>query len=175
MPNQLPPLTAGQKFKLQTRSQFDYVEIPWYGILAGFSQTRKSSPGSDKVPPGYGKRYASEWGDGSIENFMTAAVFTSSAPRSALLPIGQRLILASLRLRSQPHCGDPLGFGATGIQCFSGVRKCCGRCHFDIRLSSSRRTHLAQCGKRMGHAAWPRHIYPQPEGVLARHSPQILP
>jgi len=36
--NQLPPLTAGQKFKLQARSQFDYFEIPWYGILAGFSR-----------------------------------------------------------------------------------------------------------------------------------------
>jgi hypothetical protein len=75
--NQLPPLTAGQKFKLQARSQFDYVEIPWYGILAGFSQARKSSPGFGQGAAGYGKRYASEWGDGSIENFMTAAVFTS--------------------------------------------------------------------------------------------------
>jgi hypothetical protein len=75
--NQLPPLTAGQKFKLQARSQFDYVEIPWYGILAGFSQARNTSPGFGQGAAGYGKRYASEWGDGLIENFMTAAVFTS--------------------------------------------------------------------------------------------------
>lgn len=75
--NQLPPLTAGQKFKLQARSQFDYVEIPWYGILAGFSQARDTSPGYGQGAAGYAKRYASEWGDGAIENFMTAAVFSS--------------------------------------------------------------------------------------------------
>ncbi|HXW13068.1 MAG TPA: hypothetical protein VEN79_01035, partial [Terriglobia bacterium] len=51
---QLPPLTAGQKFKLQARSQFDYFEIPWYGILAGFSQARNTSPGYGQGAAGYG-------------------------------------------------------------------------------------------------------------------------
>jgi hypothetical protein len=74
---QLPPLTAGQKFKLQARSQFDYMEIPWYGILAGISQARNTSSGYGQGAEGYGKRYASEWADGSIENFMVAAVFPS--------------------------------------------------------------------------------------------------
>jgi hypothetical protein len=75
---QLPPLTVGQKFKLQARSQFDYFEIPWYGILAGFSQARNTSPGYGQGAAGYGKRYASEWGDGAIENFMVGAVFASA-------------------------------------------------------------------------------------------------
>jgi hypothetical protein len=75
---QLPPLTVGQKFKLQARSQFDYFEIPWYGILAGFSQARNTSAGYGQGAAGYGKRYASEWGDGTIENFMVAAVFPSA-------------------------------------------------------------------------------------------------
>jgi hypothetical protein len=75
---QLPPLTTGQKFKLQARSQFDYVEIPWYGILAGFSQARNTSAGYGQGAAGYGKRYASEWGDGTIENFMVGAVFASA-------------------------------------------------------------------------------------------------
>jgi hypothetical protein len=74
----LPPLTAGQKFKLQARSQFDYFEIPWYGILAGFSQARNTSAGYGQGAAGYGKRYASEWGDGTIENFMVAAIFPSA-------------------------------------------------------------------------------------------------
>jgi hypothetical protein len=74
---QLPPLTAGQKFKLQARSQFDYMEIPWYGILAGISQARDTSSGYGQGAQGYGKRYASEWADGSIENFMVAAVYPS--------------------------------------------------------------------------------------------------
>ena len=75
--SQLPPLTAGQKFKLQARSQFDYMEIPWYGILAGLSQARNTSSGYGQGAQGYGKRYASEWADGSIENFMVAAVYPS--------------------------------------------------------------------------------------------------
>ena len=75
---QLPPLTVGQKFKLQARSQFDYFEIPWYGILAGFSQARNTSAGYGQGAAGYGKRYASEWGDGAIENFMVGAVFASA-------------------------------------------------------------------------------------------------
>jgi hypothetical protein len=74
----LPPLTVGEKFKLQARSQFDYFEIPWYGILAGFSQARNTSAGYGQGAAGYGKRYASEWGDGAIENFMVGAVFASA-------------------------------------------------------------------------------------------------
>ncbi len=30
--NQVPPLTAGQKFKVVARSSFDYVQYPWYGF-----------------------------------------------------------------------------------------------------------------------------------------------
>ena len=75
--NQLPPLTAGQKFKLEARSQFDYVEIPWYAVLAGISQARNSEPGYGQGAAGYGKRYGSAWGDGAIENFMTGAIFPS--------------------------------------------------------------------------------------------------
>jgi hypothetical protein len=75
---QLPPLTVGQKFKLQARSQFDYFEIPWYGILAGISQARNTSAGYGQGAAGFGKRYASEWADGTIENFMVGAVFASA-------------------------------------------------------------------------------------------------
>jgi hypothetical protein len=75
---QLPPLTVGQKFQLQARSQFDYFEIPWYGILAGISQARNTSAGYGQGATGYAKRYASEWGDGTIENFMVGAVFASA-------------------------------------------------------------------------------------------------
>src|SRR5882762_1921848 len=43
--NQVPPLTAGQKFKVVARSSFDYVQYPWYGFLAGISQAENSEPG----------------------------------------------------------------------------------------------------------------------------------
>ena len=73
----VPPLTAGQKFKVATRSSFDYVQYPWYGALAGISQARDSEPGYGQGAEGYAKRYASQFADGTIENFMVNAVVPS--------------------------------------------------------------------------------------------------
>jgi hypothetical protein len=75
--NQVPPLTVGQKFKVVTRSSFDYVQYPWYGFLAGISQAENSEPGYGQGAAGYGKRYGAAWADGTLENFMTSAVFPS--------------------------------------------------------------------------------------------------
>ena len=74
---QIPPLTAGQKFKVVTRSSFDYVEFPWYGFLAGISQAENSEPGYGQGAAGYGKRYGAAFADGTIENFWTSAIFPS--------------------------------------------------------------------------------------------------
>jgi hypothetical protein len=74
---QVPPLTAGQKFKVVTRSAFDYVEFPWYGFLAGISQAQNSEPGYGQGAQGYGKRYGAAFADGTIENFWTAAILPS--------------------------------------------------------------------------------------------------
>jgi hypothetical protein len=73
----VPPLTAGQKFKVVARGSFDYIQIPWYGFLAGLSQAQNSEPGYGQGAQGYGKRFASAFADGTIENFMTGAVFPS--------------------------------------------------------------------------------------------------
>ena len=73
----VPPLTAGQKFKVVARSSFDYVQYPWYGFLAGVSQAQNSEPGYGQGAQGYGKRFGAAMGDGTIENFMTSAVFPS--------------------------------------------------------------------------------------------------
>ena len=75
--NQVPPLTTGQKYKVVARSSFDYVQYPWYGFLAGISQAENSEPGYGQGASGYGKRYGAAWADGTIENFMTSAVFPS--------------------------------------------------------------------------------------------------
>jgi hypothetical protein len=75
--NQLPPLTVGEKFKEEVRSQFDLIEFPWYGVLAAISQAENSEPGYGQGAQGYAKRYGAAWGDGGIENFMTGAVFPS--------------------------------------------------------------------------------------------------
>ena len=73
----VPPLTTGQKFKVVTRSSFDYVQIPWYAFLAGVSQAQDSEPGYGQGAEGYGKRFGSAFADGTIENFMTGAILPS--------------------------------------------------------------------------------------------------
>ncbi len=75
--NQVPPLTSGQKFKVVARSSFDYVQYPWYGFLAGISQAENSEPGYGQGAAGYGKRFGAATADGTLENFMTSAVFPS--------------------------------------------------------------------------------------------------
>jgi len=74
---QVPPLSAKQKFSVVARSSFDYVEYPWYGFLAGISQAENSEPGFGQGFGGYGKRFASAFADGTIENFMVGAVLPS--------------------------------------------------------------------------------------------------
>jgi hypothetical protein len=71
----VPPLTTEQKFKVVARGSFDKIEFPWYGILSAISQAENSEPGYGQGWEGYGKRYASAFADGTIENFMTSAVF----------------------------------------------------------------------------------------------------
>ena len=75
--NQVPPLTTGQKYKVVARSSFDYVQYPWYGFLSGISQAENSEPGYGQGAQGYGKRFGAAMADGTIENFMTSAVFPS--------------------------------------------------------------------------------------------------
>ena len=74
---QVPPLTTGQKFKVVARSSFDYVQYPWYGFLAGISQAENSEPSYGQGAAGYGKRFGAATADGTLENFMTSAVFPS--------------------------------------------------------------------------------------------------
>jgi hypothetical protein len=73
----VPPMTVKQKFQVSVRSSFDYVQYPWYGALAGISQARNSEPGYGQGAEGYAKRYASQFADGTIENFMVNAVVPS--------------------------------------------------------------------------------------------------
>jgi hypothetical protein len=69
----VPPLTPGQKLKVVTRGSFDFIQIPWYGLLAGVSQAENSEPGFGQGAGGYGKRYAAYFADGTIENYFVGA------------------------------------------------------------------------------------------------------
>jgi hypothetical protein len=73
----VPPLTTGQKYKVVARGSFDYIQVPWYGFLAGISQAENSEPGYGQGAKGYGKRFGSAFADGTIENFLTGAVLPS--------------------------------------------------------------------------------------------------
>ena len=74
---QVPPLTSGQKFKVVFRGSFDPILSVWYGFLSAVSQAENSEPGYGQGWGGYAKRYGSAFADGTIENFMTGAVFPS--------------------------------------------------------------------------------------------------
>jgi hypothetical protein len=75
--DKVAPLTTKQKFAVVTRSSFDYIQIPWYALLAGISQAQNSDPGYGQGAAGYGKRFASAAADGTIENYWTSAILPS--------------------------------------------------------------------------------------------------
>ena len=74
---QVPPLTTKQKYAVVLRSNFDYVQYPWYAFLSGISQAENSEPGYGQGWEGYGKRFGAALADGSVENFMTGAILPS--------------------------------------------------------------------------------------------------
>ena len=73
----IPPLSTGAKFKVVARGSFDYIEFPWYAILAGISQAQNSEPAYGQGAAGYARRYGTAFADGTIENFMTSAILPS--------------------------------------------------------------------------------------------------
>jgi hypothetical protein len=70
---QVPPMSAGEKFKAVTRSSFDPAQFAWYGLLSGISQAENSEPGYGQGAQGYAKRYGAAFGDGVIEGYMVGA------------------------------------------------------------------------------------------------------
>jgi hypothetical protein len=74
----VPPLTWEQKFKVQTRSTFDWTKIPWYNFLAGISEaSHKSDSEFGTGGVGYARRLGSITADSVIENYWTSAILPS--------------------------------------------------------------------------------------------------
>jgi hypothetical protein len=73
----LPPLSTKDKFKVVALGTFDYVQYPWWGLLAAISQAENSEPAYGQGWASYGKRYGTTAGDSMVENFMVGAVFPS--------------------------------------------------------------------------------------------------
>ncbi|HZC21837.1 MAG TPA: hypothetical protein VE866_00745, partial [Candidatus Binatia bacterium] len=73
----LPPLSAKDKFKIVALGSFDYVQYPWWGILAAINQADNAEPGYGQGWGSYAKRYGTTMADSTIENFMVGAVYPS--------------------------------------------------------------------------------------------------
>jgi len=73
----LPPLSSKDKFKVVALGTFDYVEYPWWGVLAAISQAEDSERAFGQGWGAYAKRYGTTAGDSMVENFMVGAVFPS--------------------------------------------------------------------------------------------------
>jgi hypothetical protein len=73
----LPPLTTRQKFKLVAEGTFDPLEFAFIALEAGVNQASNSNPTFGQGLKGYAKRYALQFGDNTVENFMVGAVFAS--------------------------------------------------------------------------------------------------
>jgi hypothetical protein len=74
---EIPPLTAGQKFKVVARSTFDPVEFGYIAFVAAIGQAENSESAFGQGWGAYGERYATSFGDNMVENFMVGAVFPS--------------------------------------------------------------------------------------------------
>jgi hypothetical protein len=73
----IPPLTAGQKFKVVGRSLVDPSEFALVGFVAGLGQASDSNPTYGQGALGYAKRYGTSYADNAVENFMASAVLPS--------------------------------------------------------------------------------------------------
>jgi hypothetical protein len=73
----IPTMTTGEKFKVIARSSFDPVEFVWYGVISAVGQAENSESAYGQGWGAYGKRYATNLADGTVEGFMTSAILPS--------------------------------------------------------------------------------------------------
>jgi hypothetical protein len=71
------PMTPGQKFETTARGLYDPFEFGLMGFVAAIGQASNADPTYGQGIKGYGLRYATDYGDNFIENFMASAVFPS--------------------------------------------------------------------------------------------------
>jgi hypothetical protein len=74
---EIAPLSAGEKFKLNALNAFDPGSFLVAGITAGVQQAEGTYPEWGQGAAGYGRRFAGAFADQTIESFATSAVFPS--------------------------------------------------------------------------------------------------
>jgi hypothetical protein len=75
--DKMPPLTVGEKFKLVAKGSFDPVEYPFVGVVALIGQGQNDEPSFGQGFRGYTKRYAVDFTDNTVGNFMSDALVPS--------------------------------------------------------------------------------------------------
>jgi len=75
--SQAPPLSAGEKFTLVARGSFDPIEYPFIGIKSLIGQGLNSEESFGQGFRGFAKRYAVNFTDNTIGNFMANAAVPS--------------------------------------------------------------------------------------------------
>ena len=71
---QLPPLSLKKKFWLASQDSFDYSSFITAGMLAGFSQAKKSYPEFGQGAKGFGRYYWHAVADQAVGNYLTEAI-----------------------------------------------------------------------------------------------------
>ena len=72
--SQATPISAGNKFKLAAQLTVDPYEFASSGFLAAVGQAENDPAAWGQGAKGYGRRYASDFGDQLIGNFMVGAI-----------------------------------------------------------------------------------------------------
>jgi hypothetical protein len=124
------PLTVKQKFQLAWRSSIDPVNFAITGVIAGVEQEENYFSGYGSGAAGFGKRYASAYGDGLIGTMIGGAILpsllhqdpryfykgTGSIKSRALYAMSTVFITKGDNGRWQPNYSNVLGtFAAAGI------------------------------------------------------------
>jgi hypothetical protein len=73
----IPPLSAGTKYKLAAKGSFDVAEFAFVGFVALIGQANNSDSSYGQGMSGYGKRYGEAFANQAIGNVMVGGVFPS--------------------------------------------------------------------------------------------------
>ena len=69
------PLTAKQKYGVVTRTSFDWFQFGWYGFKSSVDEATGNESAYGAGVRGFGKLYASNFVDGTAENYFVGAVW----------------------------------------------------------------------------------------------------
>jgi len=73
----IKPLTTREKYNVVTRTAFDWFQYGWYTFTSGVGAAAGVGDGYGTGVHGFGRRYATNFADGTAENYFVGAVWPS--------------------------------------------------------------------------------------------------